>query len=843
MHVDAPITSTQPAAELDLEPRRRSLDLRAEFVDAYGPQVFLALSAVGALFLLPFSIHNFLHAHWLVGAATAIVAMCLVANAIGIAKTREPPFPAAFIFVPALAALGIAMYQQGLIGILWSYTALLLFHFVLPRRTANFFNATIIVLATAMAWKHLGPAIMVRVTATLTLTVLFANIFSWISDAQRRKEADQRQRLDLLVRGTNAGTLEWDAGGHTRFSRRLGQMVGSTFDAGDNLWALLERVHPEDRERIEAQTRAHLATTGRPGTVVHLPPDDVRLLHAAGGTVWVHTEGILVMGARGRVRRYICSFMDISEHIHAQDALLTSHEQLRAQARKLEDQNAQLREAIRVREEVERIARHDLKTPLASIASVPRLLRDAGVRGEREEELLGMVERGALRMLSMVNLTLDMFRMEEGTYRVRAQPVDLAGVARTVVSDLRAHADSKQVAIETQIAPGAPRAKAEELLCYSILANLAMNALEASPDGGTVRVAIGPSPRPRGMGVELSVHNAGAVPAAVRGNFFEKYSTHGKASGTGLGAYSARLMARVQGGELEMATHDADGTVLTLWLPTWQAAEVHAPTAQSAAAGPRGPRTAQASQASQAAQAAQEPAVPAQPGGPSLLIVDDDPYNILVLRSLLPADARVREAINGRAGLEAVAAERPDVIFLDLQMPVMGGPEAASRIRAVQRDTGQAPSVIVAFSAWDDEATRAQCADAGFDHYIVKPASQGEVLAILRGEAPRDAAEDDDTRVDAEALALMPEFIASRREMLVELERAARGGDRRALESTAHALTGSLGMYGFDTASELSRRLTAHAATGELAWLRERCAELVRQFEQDQALVRAGQRC
>jgi signal transduction histidine kinase len=75
---------------------------------------------------------------------------------------------------------------------------------------------------------------------------------------------------------------------------------------------------------------------------------------------------------------------------------------------------------------VERIARHDLKTPLASIATVPRLLRERGAVAPEDDELLGIVERAALRVLSMVNLSLDLFRMEEGSYRLRAQAVDSA---------------------------------------------------------------------------------------------------------------------------------------------------------------------------------------------------------------------------------------------------------------------------------------------------------------------------------------------------------------------------------------------------------------------------------
>lgn len=791
-------------------------------MDAYGAQVFLALSAVGALFLLPFAVNNFVQQRWLLGSLATIVALCLVGNAVAIGSKREAPFPPVLIFGPALVGLGVAMYEQGLIGILWSYAALLLFHFVLPRGTANFFNATIIVLATVMSWTHLGPAITLRVTVTLVLTLLFANIFSWMSEAQRRKEAEHRERLDLLVRGTNAGTLEWDADGTMRYSARLRRMLGRKLDGDQH--SFMDIVHPEDRQRVEARVLSQFAQVGPPMGIVPLPPDDFRLLHASGSEIWVHTEGIAVTDSRGRTRRCVCSFLDMTERVQAELSLLRWHEQVREQARQLEEQNTRLREAMRMREEVERIARHDLKTPLASIASVPRMLREGGRFGPREEELLAMVEHGALRVLSMVNLSLDLYRMEEGSYRLRPQPVDIAQVARTVARELHGHADTKRVSLHLDLALDAPAARGEDLLCYSTVANLMKNAVEAAPDGSTVRITV----RERDGRVELELHNQGVVPEPVRATFFEKYATHGKAGGTGLGAYSARLMARVQGGDLRMATAADAGTTLTLVLPAWNAAS---------------------QPAVQAVAEASTEALPA-PGAAdawpplSLLLVDDDPYNLIVLKSLLPVPPlKVREAINGRAALECVAAERPDIVFLDLQMPVMGGPETIGRIRELQRELGHPPSVVVAFSAWDDEVTRNQCAQAGFDHYIVKPASREEVLAILRGRAPVDSGDDRPEAVDAEALALMPEFVESRRMLLGQLREAAEQGDRRTLHATAHMLTGSLGMYGFDTASEMSRRITAHAQAGELGWLRERCNELSLQFEQDQVVVQQGMRC
>nr|WP_236598740.1 hybrid sensor histidine kinase/response regulator [Ramlibacter monticola] len=556
---------------------------------------------------------------------------------------------------------------------------------------------------------HLGPALTARVGVTLTLVVVFANIFSRIAEAQHVKEAEQRERLDTLVR-------------------------------------------------------------------------------------------------------------------------------------RLEEQNQALREAFRVREEVERIARHDLKTPLASIASVPRLLRERRPPDPVEDELLGTVERAALRVLSMVNLSLDLFRMEAGTYRLRAQAVDLAGVVNTVARELHPHARSKKVRLVIELPPKPVHAKAEELLCYSTVANLLKNAVEAAPEGSDVRVRLRLAPGAGGEAVSLDISNVGEVPHEVRNRIFEKYATHGKRGGTGLGAYSARLMAQVQRGDLVM--HSRHGmTTLSLRLPPWRAPLPPRPTERL----PLGQARPQA--------VATPPALPAL----SVLLVDDDEYNVVVLKNLLPSPPlTVFTAVNGRDALDVVRAGRPDVIFMDLQMPVMGGLEAARAIRDLQRERGEAPSYLAAFSAHDDEATRHECLQAGFDLYLAKPASREEVLAVLRREdpavlhavsAPVPLGPDGEATaapgpppgrvwVEPGLMHLMPEFLASRRQLAEALLGAARQGERETVRVTAHKLAGSLAMYGFKQASRASLELEQVAMEGELDELRARCDALVEMISSVEPVAR-----
>jgi signal transduction histidine kinase/ActR/RegA family two-component response regulator/HPt (histidine-containing phosphotransfer) domain-containing protein len=680
-----PTTSPWPPADTRDKPVRQ---FARGFVEAHRQRIFLGLSVAGTLLLGPFSVNNFIQGRILLGFLTSSFVVCLLVNAFAIARGRKPVVPVAAIFAASALGLATAMYNNGLIGVLWVYPGILLFHFMLPRRQANLLNVSLVLLTVPLAWMHLGPQVTVRVGVTLVVLIVFSNIFSHIADVQHQKQAEQRERLDTLVR-------------------------------------------------------------------------------------------------------------------------------------QLEDQNKALLEAFRLREEVERIARHDLKTPLASIATVPRLLRERQAIPPEDDELLGTVERAALRVLSMVNLSLDLFRMEEGTYRLRAQAVDLGALVNAVSRELLAHAQSKNLRMVLELPAQPVYAQGEELLCYSTIANLLKNALEASPEGEAVRVTLRRIDDGDGVCVALDIHNAGQVPEAAHAQFFQKYNTWGKPGGTGLGAYSARLMARVQRGSLRMASGPA-GTTLSLRLPLWHAA---APVNAEAAA--------------------PNPAVQLEALPPlSVLVVDDDEYNIVVLKRLLPSPPlAVRSAVNGRAALDLVRESRPDVIFMDVEMPVMGGIEAALRIRAAERESGGTPSRIVAFSAHDDEGTRRRCLEAGFDLYLAKPASREELFAVLCGRDPAGLAvrsHDPPGRVWVEPalMPLMPEFLASRRQLATDLADAVGRGERDAIRLIAHQLAGSLAMYGFKDASHASRALEQAAATQDFGALRERCDALAQMIAQAQPVPR-----
>jgi len=238
--------------------------------------------------------------------------------------------------------------------------------------------------------------------------------------------------------------------------------------------------------------------------------------------------------------------------------------------KELQQQNQTLAENVKLREDIENITRHDLKTPLNAIISYPQImLMDDNLTTEQYQHLEDILKAGN-EMLTMINNSLHLLKMETGCYHYHPQPVDLLSVIQRIIKNLQILITSYQVNFKILINGKEIKhgqsffVLAEESLSYSLFANLISNAIEASPINGLIIIAMDSNDE---NGI-ISITNSGSVPETIQKTFFEKYTTVGKARGTGLGTYSAKLMAETQNGDIAMKTNSTE-TCITVRLPTW----------------------------------------------------------------------------------------------------------------------------------------------------------------------------------------------------------------------------------------------------------------------------------
>lgn len=252
----------------------------------------------------------------------------------------------------------------------------------------------------------------------------------------------------------------------------------------------------------------------------------------------------------------------------SEEQLLDLTRKLDEQNKTLNAQNEELVRAAQMREDVERIMRHDLKSPLMSVVALPQLLKLKGEFTEKQRGMLDKIEKAGRNMDNMIESSLDMFKIEQGTYQLHPENIDLVQMVNMVVDQLGSVQRRKKLEI-VQLLGEDPMEGAKcdfqgaSLLCQTMIANLVRNAMEAAPKGGTLTLSITTSDGE----VAFAVHNMGVVPEELRDTFFEKYATAGKTGGTGLGTYSARLTAEAHNGSINYISSEEAGTTVEVRLP------------------------------------------------------------------------------------------------------------------------------------------------------------------------------------------------------------------------------------------------------------------------------------
>jgi two-component system sensor histidine kinase/response regulator len=458
-------------------------------------------------------------------------------------------------------------------------------------------------------------------------------------------------------------------------------------------------------------------------------------------------------------------------------ARVRTHLALHAAQRQLQQQNAQLAEAARLREDMDRLLRHDLRGPLGNLIAFSELVEQATESSQPQVAQHARVMTGAAyALLSMVHGSFDLLKMERGDYVPQAEDFDLSILLRQVLREMTPMAAERRLALVLCTAPPSlPMVRGESLLCRSLFYNLIRNAIEASPQGGCVEVSLGQGDTESHL--VASVRNAGEVPGPIRDHFFEKYVTSGKPQGSGLGTYSARLMAHAQGGSIQLDTSEPGHTRLVVKLP--------------AAAAPGQPL--------------------ALARCTRLLVADDDPAIHAYLAHTLPASLHTISVHDGQQALQALQSQPFDHALIDLHMPGLDGLALAQAwTRPHPARAGERRCTLIALSAHGDAQTHQQCLSAGFDHVLSKPPSMPALLALL-GLPPATRAEP--LHLDPALQTLMPEFLRTRQ---VELERLANAmalGQAGKVASLAHKLQGSFAMYGFAKAGQLAASIEKIAST------------------------------
>ncbi len=306
---------------------------------------------------------------------------------------------------------------------------------------------------------------------------------------------------------------------------------------------------------------------------------------------------------------------------------------------------------------------HDFNNLLTPIVGSLDLLQRKGLGGEREQRLIAGALQSADRAKTLVQRLLAFARRQP----LQPTPVDLAPLVRGM-ADLVASTTGPQIKVVVDAVDGLPPAKADPNQLEMAILNLAVNARDAMPDGGTLRISVDaatagrghPAGIPPGRYLRLSVADTGSGmdDATLKRAVEPFFSTKGVGKGTGLGLSMAHGLASQLGGALTIRSTPAVGTNVELWLP-----QSVAPLADSVAAVASAPV--------------------ATGSGTALLVDDEDLVRLSTADMLSELGYTVVEAASAEEALRLIdRGLQPDLLVTDHLMPGISGSTLARTVLA-----------------------------------------------------------------------------------------------------------------------------------------------------------------
>ncbi|MBG6081991.1 signal transduction histidine kinase [Rubrivivax gelatinosus] len=359
---------------------------------------------------------------------------------------------------------------------------------------------------------------------------------------------------------------------------------------------------------------------------------------------------------------------------------------------------------------------HEIRTPLNAVLGVADLMAGTALSAEQRRHV-DVFRHAGQTLAALIDDLLDLGKIEAGRLELAAEPFALRSSIASVDSLLRPRAEQKGLRFAVEVDAELPAwVIGDRRRIEQALTNLVGNAIKFTPQGEvSLRVA-----RSGGGRIAFTVRDTGIgiAPAQQRLVFEPFVQADERISrdygGTGLGLAITRAMAQRMGGDVLLASEPGAGSTFTLELPL---AAHEAPPAAPAAP----PREA--------------PPVlpPPMVWLDSVLLAEDNELNVYIVSAMLAGHVgRLDVAADGQEALARLAAERYDLVFMDMQMPRLDGLSATRALRRLEAERGlpRTPVVALTANAYDEDVRDSR--EAGCDAHLAKPVSRAALLEAMQ---------------------------------------------------------------------------------------------------------------
>ncbi len=358
---------------------------------------------------------------------------------------------------------------------------------------------------------------------------------------------------------------------------------------------------------------------------------------------------------------------------------------------------------------------HELRNPLAPIRVAIAILQRHGPDDPMLVRMRDLIDRQVQHMTRLINDLLDVSRITQGKINLKPEPVDVGVIARQAVETNLPVINTRGHQIVVSVPDEPLRVNGDTVRLTQVIGNLVSNAAKYTPDGGRIELRVGAA--------------EGFVTVAVRDNgigIAQEYLSHvfdlfGQVrnprphthEGLGIGLALVQRIVEMHRGRVEASSAGVNlGSEFVVRLPLLEL--------------PAGAAEARAD----------APLVAAGLSGHRILVVDDSEDCRDSLATMLQLDGNdVRTAPDGASALEVAASFEPEIVLLDIRMPVMDGYEAARRLRAEPHGKD---AILIALTGWGQQEHRERSRLAGFDAHLTKPLDQGELSRLIASLTHRE---------------------------------------------------------------------------------------------------------
>jgi len=400
---------------------------------------------------------------------------------------------------------------------------------------------------------------------------------------------------------------------------------------------------------------------------------------------------------------------ELAERQQAQDQLSERNQQLALS-------NQELARATRLKDEFLATMSHELRTPLNAILGMTEGMEDEtfGPVTAAQHRALHTIEHSGNHLLSLINDILDVAKIEAGQITLDPQPTDVSQLCAASLAFIHSQAVKKRIQVNTDIAPHLPILWLDERRMRQVLINLLNNAVKFTPEGGEITLTAALSSTNQWLHLAIRDNGIG-IAEADQSRLFKPFvqidsALNRQYTGTGLGLALVKRIVELHGGTVSLVSSVGVGSCFTLDLPL-----IH-PSYSSSPSDVVTPMTSSSA--------------PPTASAPLVLLAEDNEANILTISSYLAAKGyRLQTASNGQEAVDAVLANPPDIVLMDIQMPEMDGITAIQKIR---HHSALAQLPIIALTALAMEGDRERCLQAGATDYLSKPVRLRELLDLIQ---------------------------------------------------------------------------------------------------------------